>query len=46
MTPADNFRFVNAFFGGMLPIIEKHNGTIDKLIGDAIMALLTVVIRP
>ena len=38
MTPADNFRFVNAF-GGMLPIIEKHNGTIDKLIGDAIMAL-------
>lgn len=39
MTPADNFRFVNAFFGGMLPIIEKHNGTIDKLIGDAIMAL-------
>jgi adenylate cyclase len=39
MSPADNFRFVNAFFGGMLPIIEKHNGTIDKLIGDAIMAL-------
>lgn len=39
MTPSDNFRFVNAFFAGMLPIIEKHNGTIDKLIGDAIMAL-------
>jgi class 3 adenylate cyclase/CheY-like chemotaxis protein len=39
MTPQDNFDFVNAYLSQMAPIIEQHNGFIDKYIGDAIMAL-------
>jgi len=39
MTPADNFRFINAYLNRMGPIIRAHNGFIDKYIGDAIMAL-------
>ncbi|MBD2679341.1 MULTISPECIES: AAA family ATPase [Nostoc] len=39
MTPAENFRFINAYLSRMEPIILQHNGFIDKYIGDAIMAL-------
>ena len=39
MTPEDNFRFLNSYFARIGPIIRKHNGFIDKYIGDAIMAL-------
>jgi two-component system sensor histidine kinase ChiS len=39
MTPEENFEFVNAYLSRMGPMINKHNGFIDKYIGDAIMAL-------
>jgi len=39
MTPQDNFRFLNQVLGTAGPLIRKHNGFIDKYIGDAIMAL-------
>jgi class 3 adenylate cyclase/pSer/pThr/pTyr-binding forkhead associated (FHA) protein len=39
MTPEENFEFVNAYLSRMGPMINLHNGFIDKYIGDAIMAL-------
>ncbi|TGK55507.1 guanylate cyclase [Leptospira kanakyensis] len=39
MSPEENFNFINSYLGRMSPIIQKHNGFIDKFIGDAIMAL-------
>ncbi|MBN2652844.1 MAG: HAMP domain-containing protein [Spirochaetales bacterium] len=39
MTPKENFNFLNKYLGLMGPEIRKHNGFIDKYIGDAIMAL-------
>ena len=39
MTPKENFNFINSYLGRMEPLIKKHNGFIDKFIGDAIMAL-------
>ncbi|MCP5497220.1 MAG: adenylate/guanylate cyclase domain-containing protein [Leptospiraceae bacterium] len=39
LTPEENFNFINAYLKRMGPIIRKHNGFIDKYIGDAIMAL-------
>ena len=39
MSPKQNFDFINAYLGAMEPVIRKHNGFIDKYIGDAIMAL-------
>lgn len=39
MTPEENFKFLNSYFKRMNPIIRKNKGFIDKLIGDAIMAL-------
>ena len=39
MSPEDNFKFINGFLSRMEPNIKKHNGFIDKYIGDAIMAL-------
>ncbi|MDY6805660.1 MAG: ATP-binding protein [Cyanobacteriota bacterium] len=39
MTPAENFRFINAYLSRMEPTIVENNGFIDKYIGDAIMAL-------
>ena len=41
-TPEENFGFLNQLFGRMAPIIRRHNGVIDKFIGDAIMALFPV----
>ncbi|NEQ32098.1 MAG: response regulator [Leptolyngbya sp. SIO4C5] len=41
MTPAENFRFINAFLSRMEPAIAECNGFIDKYIGDAIMALFS-----
>ncbi len=41
MTPAENFRFINAFLSYMEPCIRTHHGFIDKYIGDAIMALFS-----
>jgi class 3 adenylate cyclase len=39
MTPQENFKFINSYFGRISPIIINHEGIIDKYIGDAIMAL-------
>jgi PAS domain S-box-containing protein len=39
MTPHETFKFINAFLSRMEPSIIKHQGFIDKYIGDAIMAL-------
>ncbi len=41
MTPADNFKFINAYLSRMEPVIGQHHGFIDKYIGDAIMALFS-----
>ena len=39
MTAKESFDFVNKIYGIAGPIVRKHNGFIDKYIGDAIMAL-------
>jgi hemerythrin len=39
MTPQENFRLLNSYLSEMEPIIGRHEGIIDKYIGDAIMAL-------
>ncbi len=39
MTPEENFKFINSYLSVMGPVIRRHNGFIDKYIGDAIMAL-------
>lgn len=39
MSPKQNFDFINEYLSQMGPIIRKHNGFIDKYIGDGIMAL-------
>ena len=39
MTPRENFAFINSYLSRMSPEIRRHNGFIDKYIGDAIMAL-------
>ncbi len=42
MTPIAVGMFLNNFFTEMTEIIFKHNGTLDKFIGDAIMATFGV----
>ncbi len=39
MTPEENFKFINSYLKRMEPSVRKHNGFIDKYIGDSIMAL-------
>jgi class 3 adenylate cyclase len=39
MTPQENFNFLNSCLGRIGPVVRKHNGFIDKYIGDAVMAL-------
>ena len=39
MTAKENFEFVNIIYGKAGPIIRRHNGFVDKYIGDAVMAL-------
>ncbi|MCB1173662.1 MAG: hypothetical protein KDK39_08860 [Leptospiraceae bacterium] len=39
MSPQESFDFINALLKRIGPVIRKHNGFIDKYIGDAIMAL-------
>lgn len=39
MQPDENFRFLNAIYRRISPIIRKHHGFVDKYIGDAVMAL-------
>ncbi len=42
MTPTEVGVFLNNFFSEMTEIIFKYNGTLDKFIGDAIMAVFGV----
>ena len=39
MTPRENFSFINGYLKLVGPIIRRHEGLIDKYIGDAVMAL-------
>ena len=39
MSPQETFDFINRYLSQVSPIIRKHNGFIDKYIGDGIMAL-------
>ncbi|HQI77247.1 MAG TPA: adenylate/guanylate cyclase domain-containing protein, partial [Candidatus Latescibacteria bacterium] len=39
MSPAENFDFINAYFRRMESVFVRHNGIIDKYMGDAVMAL-------
>lgn len=39
LTPRENFEFLNSFFSYIGPEIRKHEGFIDKFIGDGFMAL-------
>jgi class 3 adenylate cyclase len=39
LSPKETFLFLNSYFGEINPSIQKYNGFIDKMIGDAIMAL-------
>ena len=42
ISPAENFAFLNSYLEKMEPVVSKHNGFIDKYIGDAIMALFSI----
>ncbi len=39
MSPSEVVEFLNDYFSTLTPIIFKYNGTLDKYIGDEIMAL-------
>jgi two-component system, sensor histidine kinase ChiS len=39
LTPAETFEFINTYLNKVSPAVRKHNGFIDKYIGDGIMAL-------
>lgn len=39
MNPEENFRFINSYLNRMGPVIRKHQGFVDKYLGDGIMAL-------
>lgn len=39
MDPQENFDFLNTYLRGIVPIIQRHGGFIDKFIGDSVMAL-------
>lgn len=41
LTPNENFRFLNSYLQRMEPAIHRHNGFIDKFVGDSIMALFS-----
>jgi hypothetical protein len=39
MSPHQNFEFINSILQISGPVIRKHNGFVDKYLGDAVMAL-------
>lgn len=38
LTPQETSHLLNTYFDAMIPIVFEHQGTLDKLMGDAIMA--------
>lgn len=42
LSPADLVTLLNFYFNEMTAVIEKHHGTVDKLVGDLIMVLWNV----
>ena len=38
LTPDDVFSFINFWLEGLIPVIQKHSGTIDKFLGDGFVA--------
>ena len=41
MSAEDNFALMNGYLARMEPVIQQHDGFIDKYIGDAVMALFS-----
>ncbi|MFD2562150.1 adenylate/guanylate cyclase domain-containing protein [Aquimarina rubra] len=39
LSPQENFDFLNEYLSGIVPIIQRNGGFIDKFIGDSVMAL-------
>ncbi|MDH7445627.1 adenylate/guanylate cyclase domain-containing protein [Aquimarina sp. 2201CG14-23] len=39
LSPQENFDFINGYLSGIVPIIKRNGGFIDKFIGDSVMAL-------
>ncbi len=39
LTPLETLEFLNRFFGLLVPVIEAHDGFVDKFMGDGLMAL-------
>ena len=39
LTPQENFDFINDWLSGIVPVIQRNRGIIDKYIGDMVMAL-------
>lgn len=39
LSPQENFDFINEYLSGIVPIIRRNGGFIDKFIGDSVMAL-------
>jgi adenylate cyclase len=38
LSPQETGRLLNTYFDAMIPLVFQHQGTLDKLMGDAIMA--------
>ncbi len=42
LTPEESFAFINSYLSRVVPIIDEHEGFIDKYMGDGIMALFAM----